>query len=590
MLGSQHHERDAEDGIGTRRKNFQLSVQSFQAEKHLGSFAPADPVALYLFERFTPLQAVEAVQHPLCISRHTQQPLLHQLLFDRKTAAHRKPVFHLVIGQYGSEPRTPVDQCVGPERQPVVLQHVLLFGLAHRIPFGSGEGELLRAGNVQAIGTALFERSDQFGNGARLLFVVAIVTIEHFEECPLRPLVIFGIAGTHLAVPIETEADFIELFAVTVDILLRSYGRMLAGLDRILLGRQPERIVTHRMQHIETPEPFVTRIDVRCDVTQRMTDVQSRPRRIREHVQHIIFRPALIHFDPVGFLLGPTALPFLLYSPEIVLHIVNLVFVSLRSCPGDFIPFRNGYTAQSVSGPSAVSACSVTLPSIGLVRRSAPASRIARRIPGASYPHISLSWATVPCATNRSSTPNIVIRQGVAVTVHKCQDSRTYSAVYDSVLHSDHPAEFPADAVQQSFIQRFGKTKIGMQHRNSFTGRLLRRPRRIVTCRADGQQCQVFTLSQYTAPAEREGLHRAAPIPRHTVTARIANHKGPSPEAAVNIRLRSSTSSIGEAIVNPGTGSIAARSKTPWCVAPSSPTSPARSRHITTCNPCRATS
>ena len=86
MLGSQHHERDAEDGIGTRRKNFQLSVQSFQAEKHLGSFAPADPVALYLFERFTPLQAVETVQHPLCISRHTQQPLLHQLLFDRKTA------------------------------------------------------------------------------------------------------------------------------------------------------------------------------------------------------------------------------------------------------------------------------------------------------------------------------------------------------------------------------------------------------------------------------------------------------------------------------------------------------------------------
>ena len=344
MLGSQHHERDAEDGIGTRRKNFQLSVQSFQAEKHLGSFAPADPVALYLFERFTPLQAVEAVQHPLCISRHTQQPLLHQLLFDRKTAAHRKPVFHLVIGQYGSEPRTPVDQCVGPERQPVVLQHVLLFGLAHRIPFGSGEGELLRAGNVQAIGTALFERSDQFGNGARLLFVVAIVTIEHFEECPLRPLVIFGIAGTHLAVPIETEADFIELFAVTVDILLRSYGRMLAGLDRILLGRQPERIVTHRMQHIETPEPFVTRIDVRCDVTQRMTDVQSRPRRIREHVQHIIFRPALIHFDPVGFLLGPTALPFLLYSPEIVLHIVNLVLSHYVLVP--VILFRSGTDTQ----------------------------------------------------------------------------------------------------------------------------------------------------------------------------------------------------------------------------------------------------
>lgn len=68
----------------------------------------------------------------------------------------------------------------------------------------------------------------------------------------------------------------------------------------------------------------------------------------------------------------------------------------------------------------------------------------------------------------------------VAVTVHKCQDSRTYSTVYDSVLYSDHPAEFPADAVQQSFIQRFGKTKIGMQHRNSFTGRLLRRPHRIV--------------------------------------------------------------------------------------------------------------
>ena len=55
-------------------------------------------------------------------------------------------------------------------------------------------------------------------------------------------MVIFRVASTHLAIPVETETDLVELFAVTRDVALGRDGRMLARLDRVLLGRQPEGI------------------------------------------------------------------------------------------------------------------------------------------------------------------------------------------------------------------------------------------------------------------------------------------------------------------------------------------------------------
>ena len=48
---------------------------------------------------------------------------------------------------------------------------------------------------------------------------------------------------------------------------------MLAGLDCILLRRQTERIITHRVQDIETIHPLVTADDIRCCVAFWVTDM-----------------------------------------------------------------------------------------------------------------------------------------------------------------------------------------------------------------------------------------------------------------------------------------------------------------------------
>ena len=50
VFRSQHHERNPENGIRPRRKDFELLVKPFQSEKHLCPFAAADPVALDLFQ------------------------------------------------------------------------------------------------------------------------------------------------------------------------------------------------------------------------------------------------------------------------------------------------------------------------------------------------------------------------------------------------------------------------------------------------------------------------------------------------------------------------------------------------------------
>ena len=150
---------------------------------------------------------------------------------------------------------------------------------------------------------------------------------EHFEERPLRPLVVAGVARAHLAVPVERETDLVQLLAVAGDVLLGRHGRVLARLDGVLLGGQAEGVVSHRVQDVEALEPLVARVDVRGDVAQRVPDVQARSRRIGEHVQHIEFGPRGVRFHLVGLVRPPAALPFGLDLLEIVLHISSKDFV-----------------------------------------------------------------------------------------------------------------------------------------------------------------------------------------------------------------------------------------------------------------------
>ena len=321
VLGGNDHERHAEDRVGTRGEDLQLAVRTLDVEEDLRTLRAADPVALDLLERVAPLEAVESVEHALGVGRHAQQPLFHALLLHGVAAAHRQPVVHLVVGQHRAQLRAPVDHRVGAEGQAVVLQHLLAALLVPGVPLVGREVQLLRCGGVDPLGARSGEGGLELPDRAGLLPAVVVVVREHLEEGPLRPLVVGRVARAHLAVPVEREADLVELLAVAGDVLLGRHGRVLPRRDGVLLGRQAEGVVAHRVQDVEAFEALVARVDVRGDVAQRMPHVQACARRVGEHVEHVELRPCGVDLDVVGLLVAPALLPAGFDLLEIVVHI-----------------------------------------------------------------------------------------------------------------------------------------------------------------------------------------------------------------------------------------------------------------------------
>ena len=58
------------------------------------------------------------------------------------------------------------------------------------------------------------------------------------------------VGRVNLAVPVVGQADSTELLLKTGDIALGHDGRLLAGLDRVLLGGQAKGVPAHRVQDI----------------------------------------------------------------------------------------------------------------------------------------------------------------------------------------------------------------------------------------------------------------------------------------------------------------------------------------------------
>ena len=98
---------------------------------------------------------------------------------------------------------------------------------------------------------------------------------------------------------------------------------MLAGLDRILLGRQAEGVIAHGVQHVLALHTMVAADHIGGKVAQRVTHMQTLARRIREHVHREIGRAAFgvmalavlqVAVDvggPEGAFVIPDLLPFL---------------------------------------------------------------------------------------------------------------------------------------------------------------------------------------------------------------------------------------------------------------------------------------
>ena len=254
------------------------------------------------------------------ISRDTELPLLHRLALHGEAATHREAVGHLIVGEHRTQAWAPVHHGLGLISQAVVHQYLLLLFLAHCLPLGGSEAQRLAFGHIEAFGTFFLETGNQFADRLCLLATVAVERVKQLKECPLCPLVVAWLASAHLTVPVVAETDLVHLLAVAVDVLLGCHGGVSARLDGILLGGQTVSVVTHRMQHIKAFQPFISCINIRGNVAQRMSHVQASSRRIRKHIQDIEFRLTVVNINLIDFVVAPVLLPLLLDFGKVIVH------------------------------------------------------------------------------------------------------------------------------------------------------------------------------------------------------------------------------------------------------------------------------
>ncbi len=321
-FGSEHHECDAKHRIGACGENFKFYVGTVDGETHLRSLRPSYPVALGLFQGIGPVNGIKAVEQTLGVGRHAQTPLIHELLLHRITAADRHSLAHLVVGKHGAELRTPVYHRVAQIGYAVVHQSVALLLFVHGFPLIGREVQFLAAGSIDALASFFFKMLHKVGNGHRAVETAVVVAFKHLYERPLCPAVKFRIAGAYTAVPVVAETDFVELLAIACNIFLSGNLGVLTGLDGILFGGKSVGVESHRMQHIESLQAFVARIDVGGYVAQRVSYMQSGSRGVGKHVENIVFRSGLVNFCGVHIVFFPVVLPALLYIFMIVFHIL----------------------------------------------------------------------------------------------------------------------------------------------------------------------------------------------------------------------------------------------------------------------------
>ena len=197
------------------------------------------------------------------------------------------PLLDFFVGQDGAHAGRPVHGCFVDEGKTDIID--LILAPAFRLEFGYGLGPLV---------------------------FVAEIGIIQLEENPLGPADILRVSGVHFAIPIVAEAEFLKLTAEVVGISLGSNARMLAGLDGVLLGRESEGIPTHGVENVEAIHALVATDNVSGGVALGVPYVQTLTRRIREHVQDVVFRLGRIEAflagtgSAEGFVFSPMGLPF----------------------------------------------------------------------------------------------------------------------------------------------------------------------------------------------------------------------------------------------------------------------------------------
>ena len=275
-LRCEHEESNAEHSICTSGEDGERRLLTIHLDLHLSTLRASDPVFLCLLDRVAPLYSVESVEQTLAVSADAEAPLAHLLLLYRESATHADTIHHLVVGKHSTETSTPVYHCLAHESDAIVHESVALLLLVHSVPFLSRERELIGASGRDALRAVLFEVSHEVSDRLSLLKLGVEIRSEHLLESPLSPFIVAWSAGAHLTVPVEREANLVQLLAIAVDILESGLLRMLSGLYSILLSRQSVSVITHRIQHVEALQALVSGIYITGDIAEWVAHMESR--------------------------------------------------------------------------------------------------------------------------------------------------------------------------------------------------------------------------------------------------------------------------------------------------------------------------
>ncbi len=252
VIGGNRHECRTKQRIRAGRIDFDFR-ETFrrglvvQRETDLQAFRLADPVALHQANLFRPLvERIETGQQFLAEIGDLEEPLRQFALFDQRARTPAATVHHLLVGKHGVVDRVPVDL-----------------------------GSLARH-------QALFKKVDE----------------QH-----LLAMIIFHVAGREFTRPVERKPHRFQLAAHGGDVLVGPFLGMNLVLHRSIFRRHAECIPSHRMEHVETLGALVTGDNITHRIVAHMAHMDA-PRRIGEHLEHIIFLAAvaIVGFEsPVFF-------------------------------------------------------------------------------------------------------------------------------------------------------------------------------------------------------------------------------------------------------------------------------------------------
>ena len=251
---------------------------------NLRAFAASDPLSLQRARHVGPIDEREIFEQTIGIRRDAEHPLLERHAKHGEAAALTASVDDLFVRKHGAEFRTPIHRLRAEIREAERVEIGLFFALRARRP-------LLRCCVLDCDrGVFACESRFEFCDRSRLLDRRIKPRCIRLQPNPLRPLVVVGIDRREFTRPVVHKTESPELPTEVVDRLLRCHFRVYARLNRVLLCWKAERVPTHWMEHIEALELLVATDDVGRRVALRMSDVEARTRRIREHVEAIELR------------------------------------------------------------------------------------------------------------------------------------------------------------------------------------------------------------------------------------------------------------------------------------------------------------